>query len=97
VRVNGASDAARKQASEWLRPLQDHLSDGALGHISEIFDGDAPQRPAGCAAQAWSVGEVLRAYVEDIKGIRPMLPQFATEDGRLARLSPDTSASRSTK
>ena len=71
VKVNGASDAARQQASEWLRPLQDHLSDAALGHISEIFDGDAPQRPAGCAAQAWSVGEVLRSYVEDVKGIRP--------------------------
>src|ERR1700690_2022021 len=39
VKVNGASDAARQQASEWLRPLQDHLSDAALGHISEIFDG----------------------------------------------------------
>jgi predicted glycogen debranching enzyme len=71
VKVNGSSDAARNQASEWLRPLQEHLCDAALGHISEIFDGDAPQRPVGCAAQAWSAGEVLRAYVEDVKGIRP--------------------------
>jgi predicted glycogen debranching enzyme len=72
VKVNEASDAARRQASDWLLPLQDHLTDAALGHISEIFDGDAPHRPAGCVAQAWSVGEVLRAYVEDVKGIRPM-------------------------
>jgi predicted glycogen debranching enzyme len=71
VRVNGASDAARNQASEWLMPLRNHLSDAGLSHISEIFDGDAPQRPAGCVAQAWSAGEVLRAYVEDVKGIRP--------------------------
>jgi predicted glycogen debranching enzyme len=71
VKVNGASDAARRQAAEWLLPLQDHLSDAGLGHISEIFDGDLPQRSAGCVAQAWSVGEVLRAYVEDVKGIRP--------------------------
>jgi glycogen debranching enzyme len=71
VKVNGASNAARRQAGEWLVPLQDHLSDAGLGHISEIFDGDAPHRPAGCVAQAWSVGEVLRAYVEDVKGIRP--------------------------
>ena len=49
VKVNGASEAARNQASEWLMPLKNHLSDAALGHISEIFDGDAPQRPAGCA------------------------------------------------
>jgi predicted glycogen debranching enzyme len=79
VKVNGGSDAARTQASEWLGPLQDHLFDAALGHISEIFDGDAPQRPAGCAAQAWSVGEVLRAYVEDIKGIRPTPPGESRE------------------
>ena len=29
--------------------------------ISEIFDGNAPHNPRGCVAQAWSVGEVLRA------------------------------------
>jgi predicted glycogen debranching enzyme len=79
VKANGASEAARKQASEWLLPLQDHLSDAALGHISEIFDGDAPHRPAGCVAQAWSVGEVLRAYVEDVKGIRPMMQSESGE------------------
>ncbi len=71
MKVNGSSDAARRQAAEWLLPLKDHLTDAALGQISEIFDGDAPQRPVGCAAQAWSVAEVLRAYVEDVKGIGP--------------------------
>ncbi len=69
VKVNQGSQAARSQAGEWLKPLQDHLSDGGLGHISEIFDGDAPQRPCGCIAQAWSVGEVLRAYAQDVKGL----------------------------
>src|SRR5947208_14239213 len=71
VKVNGDSEAARRQAAAWLAPLKDHLADGGLGHISEILDGDAPQRPCGCIAQAWSVAEVLRAYVEDVKGIRP--------------------------
>ena len=70
VKVNGGSSAARSQAAEWLKPLQDHLSDGGLGHISEIFDGDPPHRPCGCIAQAWSVAEVLRAYVEDVMGLR---------------------------
>jgi predicted glycogen debranching enzyme len=79
VKVNGASDAARNQASEWLMTLKNHLSDAALGHISEIFDGDAPQRPAGCVAQAWSVGEVLRAYIEDVKGTRPTPPVESSE------------------
>ena len=37
VKVNGGSDAARRQAAEWLAPLKDHLADGGLGHISEIL------------------------------------------------------------
>jgi len=70
VKINGGTAGARSQAGEWLKPLGDHLSDAGLGHISEIFDGDAPYRPCGCIAQAWSVGEVLRAYVEEVKGVR---------------------------
>ncbi len=44
-----------------LIPLLSHLYDSGLGFISEIFDGDAPHRPNGCIAQAWSVAEVYRA------------------------------------
>jgi glycogen debranching enzyme len=43
IKVNGGSETARRQASEWLAPLREHLTDGGLGHISEIFDGDAPR------------------------------------------------------
>jgi glycogen debranching enzyme len=71
VTVNGGDAKARRQAKEWLAPLQEHLSQAGLGHISEIFEGDPPHRPCGCIAQAWSVAEVLRAYVEDVKGIKP--------------------------
>src|SRR6266849_3329859 len=74
IKVNGGDDVARRQAGDWLAPLKDHLADGGLGHISEIFDGDAPQQPRGCVAQAWSVAEILRAYVEDVKSIRPAPP-----------------------
>jgi predicted glycogen debranching enzyme len=71
IKVNGNSDAARRQASEWLGPLREHMADGGLGQISEIFDGDAPQLPRGCVAQAWSVAEILRTLVEDVHGLRP--------------------------
>ena len=37
-----------------------HLSEAMLGQVSEIFDADAPHGPRGCAAQAWSVAELLR-------------------------------------
>ncbi len=73
IKVNGGSDAAREQAAEWLKPLESHLSQAGLGHISEIFEGDAPHRPCGCIAQAWSVAEILRAYVEDVKGVRSVM------------------------
>ncbi len=71
MKVNGYSETARCQATEWLASLKDHLADAGLGHISEIFDGDPPQQPRGCVAQAWSVAEILRALVEDIHGLRP--------------------------
>jgi glycogen debranching enzyme len=89
VKVNGGSETARQQAAEWLEPLKVHLGDGGLGHISEIFDGDSPQRPCGCVAQAWSVAEILRAYVEDVKDVR----QTVHVDDRPAQ-SDDRTAAR---
>jgi len=86
VKVNGGSGSARRQAAEWLTPLKGHLTDAGLGHISEVLDGDAPHRPGGCIAQAWSVGEILRAYVEDVKGIRPA----AKIENRAAKASAQT-------
>src|SRR5262249_49538285 len=71
IKVNEGNDASRKQGAQWLAALGEHLSDAGLGHISEIFEGDSPHRPCGCIAQAWSVAEVLRTYVEDIKGVQP--------------------------
>lgn len=47
------------------------LSLAGLGTISEIFDGDEPHSPRGCIAQAWSIAEPLRAYVEDVTLNRP--------------------------
>ena len=41
-------------------PLQAELSAYGVGSLAEIYDGDSPQRPNGCIAQAWSVGETLR-------------------------------------
>jgi len=46
-----------------LEAVGHHLSTAGVGSISEIFDGDAPHGPRGCIAQAWSVAEVLRAWV----------------------------------
>ena len=52
----------RAAALSVLRPFEAHLGDAGQGSISEILDGDAPHRPRGCPAQAWSVAEVLRVW-----------------------------------
>ncbi|MGF1460703.1 MAG: amylo-alpha-1,6-glucosidase [Leptolyngbyaceae cyanobacterium] len=49
-------------ASTFLTPFADHLRDGCVGTLSEIFDGNAPHTPRGAFAQAWSVAEVLRSW-----------------------------------
>ena len=67
MKVNHHSSSAAENAVHMLEPVRKHLSDsGCIGSISEIFDGDTPHNPRGCYAQAWSVGEVLRGYCEDI-------------------------------
>ena len=58
--------AGRRIAALWLENFQQHLHEACLGQVSEIFDGDAPHKPRGCVAQAWSVAELLRAIVEDV-------------------------------
>jgi predicted glycogen debranching enzyme len=65
VRVNEGEKSAREQVASWLQPFSAHLREEGLGQISEIFEGDAPHKPCGCIAQAWSVAEVLRATLEE--------------------------------
>jgi glycogen debranching enzyme len=66
LKINGRSDEARRQASQWLAEFRRYIEDEGVGQIPEVFDGDAPQRAGGCVAQAWSVAELLRCDVEDI-------------------------------
>ena len=55
------SDAAVEEMMPVLAALSAHLrTEGCIGQIAEVFDGDAPHRPGGTPAQAWSVSEVLR-------------------------------------
>jgi len=63
LKVNEFSKKSKKTAAEFIQPLLEHLTaDACLGSISEIFDGEAPHKPRGCIAQAWSVAELLRAH-----------------------------------
>ena len=66
VKVNENTPEAKAEALKLLAPVKEHLLQNCIGSISEIFDGDAPHYGRGCYAQAWSVGEILRCYTEDI-------------------------------
>lgn len=53
----------RVGARQLLQAFREHLCDAGVGSISEIFDAEDPHAPGGCIAQAWSVAEVLRAWL----------------------------------
>jgi predicted glycogen debranching enzyme len=53
----------RAIAKTFLAPMEQHLEAAGIGSISEIFNGNVPHEPKGCIAQAWSVAEVLRAWL----------------------------------
>jgi predicted glycogen debranching enzyme len=83
-RVHGDAQAAQA----FLEPMAHHLADYGVGSIAEIFDGDPPFAPRGCIAQAWSISETLRAWME-IAGQRA-LPESgdAKASSRTARRRP---------
>jgi predicted glycogen debranching enzyme len=58
-RVYGGHGESRRH----LAAFEKHLKDAGIGTISEIFEAEPPYTPRGCIAQAWSVAEVLRAFL----------------------------------
>ncbi len=52
------------EAQSFLNPFAEHVESACLGSISEIFEGDAPHIARGCFAQAWSVAEILRSWIQ---------------------------------
>ncbi|RLF33206.1 MAG: glycogen debranching protein [Thermoplasmata archaeon] len=60
----------------FLRPMLETFNTEWDGSIHEIFDGDPIYTPRGCITQAWSVAEILRAWVEDIENIKPRYEEF---------------------
>jgi len=73
LKTKGYAEYRREYAlKNFLLPLfTEQIFKAGLGTISEIFDGEPPHMPRGCIAQAWSVAEPLRAYLEDVMQVRP--------------------------
>lgn len=57
-------DALLKEVKEGLERLEPWLAEGCVAQVAEIYDGGAPTVSRGCFAQAWSVGELLRAVYD---------------------------------
>jgi glycogen debranching enzyme len=66
VRIHGA--VGRKRALRAVEELKPRLAEAGVGSLPEVFGAEAPYSSGGCIARAWSVAEVLRAYVEDLQG-----------------------------
>ena len=61
LKVNDYNIKARRKVIKELSLLEGTLREGCIGQVAEIFDGENPVVSKGCFAQAWSVGELLRA------------------------------------
>lgn len=64
--VNDYSDESLKELLEVVKQYEKHMNEYCLNGIAEIFDGLSPDKSRGCSNQAWSVGEILRAYYENL-------------------------------
>jgi len=71
LRVHPDDRAGARAMVEGLVP---HLDEACIGSVSEIFDAEPPHMPRGCVAQAWSVAEMLRAWLETAPAGPPARP-----------------------
>ncbi|MBI4971916.1 MAG: glycogen debranching enzyme N-terminal domain-containing protein [Candidatus Omnitrophica bacterium] len=67
LKAFGRTKNVKLRLMKILDVMLTHIQDSGLGFYPEIFDGEAPHQARGAIAQAWSVSELLRAYMELVK------------------------------
>jgi predicted glycogen debranching enzyme len=68
LKTHGRSPERLARVRTLVQPLARHLgTEGCIGQVSEIADGDEPHTPRGCVAQAWSVAELARVVLEELR------------------------------
>ena len=77
VRFGGRN--GRKRARAYLERVADRRNGLCVGTLPELFDGDPPHAARGAIAQAWSVGEWLRAWFEDVVDEERRIPADGNE------------------
>ncbi|HTL31378.1 MAG TPA: amylo-alpha-1,6-glucosidase, partial [Tepidisphaeraceae bacterium] len=83
VRLANSSLQSRTRSRQLLQHCFELIQSSGLGQLPELFDGDVPHRAGGSMASARSIGEILRAYVEDVLATSPQLP-IAPKNSQLA-------------
>lgn len=58
--IRHGGEEGQRLAQAALDDFSEHLQEGCIGTVAEIFDGDGPHESRGAPAQAWSVAELLR-------------------------------------
>jgi predicted glycogen debranching enzyme len=72
LKVHDSAEARSEVLEKLILPFfTQGVTRDCIGTINEIYDCDAPNEPRGAVSQAWSVAEPLRAYVEDVLGVKP--------------------------
>ena len=62
--VEGDTAAAKKKIRAVLASVLELMDRQCVGQLPELAQGDPPHEPVGCPAQAWSLGEVARVWLE---------------------------------
>ena len=73
----------RQGALRFFEPFRDAMGVYGVGTLGEVFDGDAPFTPGGCIAQAWTVAETLRVWME-LSVVRDSRPSSTLNGTRVA-------------
>ncbi len=61
LRVDARRPVRDRLRAQWAS-IVGELDERGLGHVSEVFSGDAPHAGGGTIAQAWNTAELLRAH-----------------------------------
>ncbi len=70
LRTADDKEQAASEIEELLNSfLDNHLMKEGIGFVSEVFDGNNPDKGKGSFAQAWSSAEIIRSYslIEKVK------------------------------
>ena len=62
LKTHGQTREAARYVREQLDAMVPMMREGCAGQLPEIYEGGFPSESKGCFAQAWSVGEILRAF-----------------------------------